>query len=100
MCECVIEDSSGMCSLHRLGEEYVCVCVCGGGGGGGQEGGVFCCDNLYYGSFFNPPVCIFIAIDLKALTLLLCLTLFVVHRLKSLTEIPILCVHYVILNSN
>ena len=50
MYECVIEDSSGMCSLHRLGEEYVCLCVCVGGGGGGNRG-VFCCGNLYYGSF-------------------------------------------------
>ena len=52
--------------------------------------------------FFNHPVCIFIAIDLNAfdVALILFLRLFVVHRLKSLTEIPILCVHYVILNSN
>ena len=38
MYECVFEDSSGVCSLYRLGEEYMCVW---GGGGGGARGVCF-----------------------------------------------------------
>ena len=35
----------------RLGEGYVCGCVCVlvSGGGRHKEYHVFCCDNLYYG---------------------------------------------------